>query len=241
MSGVPSGSLGIMKKQIFHLYLFVTVFVVSTSYAIESEYFQRGLGHYQKGEFELAIVTFEEAKREDSRNSLIYFYLGNSYYQLDDLDAAILNYTDGLNYSDNKGIFFYNLGNCYFLKGNFNFSTEMYTKAVVHNPTLYDSYLNAGNAQYLENNFGETIFHWETYLEKYPQTPQYEKIVRAIAYLRGELEKSEPSNIDEKTGLDIDLLNEVLSDLNQFVNRTENIMEVSEEPVDDLSIEEIER
>jgi tetratricopeptide (TPR) repeat protein len=241
MAGVRSRSHGMVKKQIIPLNIIIAIFVFSTSYAVESEYFQRGLGHYQKGEFELAIVTFEEAKREVPRYSLIYFYLGNSYYQLDDLDAAILNYTDGLNYSDNKGIFFYNLGNCYYLKGNFNFSTEMYTKAVVHNPTLYSSYLNAGNAQYLAKNFGETIFHWETYLEKYPQTPQYEKIVRAIAYLRGELEKSESSNIDEETGLDIDLLNEVLSDLNQFVNRTQNIMEVSEQPVDDLSIEEIER
>ncbi len=230
-----------MKKHISLLYFFITLFVFSTSYAVENGYYQRGLSHYQKGEFELAIVTFEEAKREDSRNSLIYFYLGNSYYQLDDLDAAILNYTDGLNYSDNKGIFFYNLGNCYFLKGNFDFSTEMYTKAVAYNPTLYDSYLNAGNAQYLANNFEETIFHWETYLEKFPQTPQYENIVRAIAYLRGELQKTESSNIDEETGLDTDLLNEVISDLNQFVNRTQNIMEVSEEPEDDLSIEEIER
>ena len=43
------------------------------------------------------------------------------------------------------------------------------------------------------------------------------------------------------TGLDQALLEEVLSDLDRLTNSTENIMELSEKPVDDLSIEDIER
>jgi tetratricopeptide (TPR) repeat protein len=162
---------------------------------------------------------------------------------LNDLDNAIITFTAGLSYAIDKGVFFYNLGNCYYLKGNYEFSTEMYDKALFHDPTLYDSYLNAGNAYYKAGNIEKTIFKWETYLEKYPETPQYKNIERAIAYLREELypEEKVPSNVDEATGLDVDLLNEVMSDLDRLTNSTENVMELSEKPVDDLSIEEIER
>ncbi len=223
-------------------------------YASDNEYFDKGVNHYQKKEFALAAVHLEEAKKIDPGESLIYFYLGNAYYQLNDLDNAIINYTAGLNFTDEKAPFFYNLGNCYFLKENYNFSSEMYSKAVSSDPTLYDSYLNTGTAHYKTGNYAETIFQWETYLEKYPKTPQYEKIEKAIAYLREELNKtangqtsgendhdSSDPGIDEKTGLDIDLLSDVMSDLEKLINQTENVMEISEKPIDDLSIEDIER
>ena len=211
--------------------------------ASDSDYFNRGLNFYQENQFGLAVANFEEAKRIEPKNGLVYFYLGNAYYQLNDLDNAIITYTSGLSHTENKGPLFYNLGNCYYLKGNYEFSTEMYDKALFHDPLLYDSYLNAGNAYYRAGNIEKTIFKWETYLEKYPETPQYKNIELAIAYLREELGNGDASsdNGDETTGLDADLMNEVMSDLDRLTNSTENVMEMSEKPVDDLSIEDIER
>jgi tetratricopeptide (TPR) repeat protein len=231
-----------------HLYITAALFLTLTSlqsigFAAVNVAYERGLTHYQNGDFELAIASFEEAKQAEPRNSLIYFYQGNAYYQLQDLDNAIIAFTAGLGYTEDKGIFFYNLGNCYYLKGNYEFSTEMYTKALAYDPTLYDSYLNAGNAYYKAGNIEKTISRWETYLQKYPETPQYENIERAIAYLRGELNTTDGNtdHVEDNTGLDQALLEEVLSDLDRLTNSTENIMEVSEKPVDDLSIEDIER
>jgi tetratricopeptide (TPR) repeat protein len=231
--------------------LLSTVFFLcflTASYAAETEQYRRALSHYQKGEFDLSISVFEEAKKIEPRNALIYFYQGNAHYQINDLDNAIITFTAGLGYTDDKGKFFYNLGNCYYLKGNYQFSTEMYDKALAYDPSLYDSYLNAGNAYYKAGNIEKTILRWETYLEKYPETPQYKNIERAIAYLRGELqdtgETSQATGESEgsaEEGIDEDLLNEVMSDLDKLANNTENIMEVSEKPVDDLSIESIER
>jgi tetratricopeptide (TPR) repeat protein len=213
------------------------------TYASDNELLDKGLSYYQHKEFELASAHFEEAKKIDPHNPKIYFYLGNSYYQLNELDSAIVNYTQGLDYADNKGKFFYNLGNCYFLKENYKFSSEMYSQAVLNDPTIYDSYLNAGNAYYKLGEYAKTIMEWETYLEKNPKTPQYKNIEKAIAYLREDLASSNKSKegIDEKTGLDEDLLNDVLKDLNGLINKTKNVLETSEKPIDDLSSEEIER
>ncbi|MGQ9616601.1 MAG: tetratricopeptide repeat protein [Spirochaetota bacterium] len=232
-----------MKSNLFSISIFILALFVSISVYAESEFFRIGLSHYTRGEFEIAAAHFEEAKNAEPRNQLVYFYLGNSYYQLNELDKAILNYTTGLDFTQDKGKFFYNLGNCYYLKGNYSFATEMYSKAVLHTPNLFDAYLNAGNAYYRAGNYQKTIFNWETYLEKYPQTPQYENIQRAIAYLKEELIRpQEPSkNIDENTGLDIDLLTEILGDLDRFVNQTTNILETSEAPIDDLTTQDIER
>ena len=228
-----------MKRYIFAL-AFILIPILCFS---ETEFHKKGLDFYRKGQFELAAAHLEEAKNAEPGNHLIYFYLGNAYFELNDLDNAILNYTDGLDYTEEKGALFYNLGNCYYLKGNFDFSTEMFGKAVLNDPSLYDAYLNAGTAHFKKGNYRGTIVQWETYLESYPETPQYEKIQRALAFLREELSKPEPieRNIDEKTGLDLELLNEVMGDLDKMVNNTENIMEKSEKPVDDLTIEEIER
>jgi tetratricopeptide (TPR) repeat protein len=191
----------------------------------------------------LAAAHFEEAKRLEPKYHLTYFYLGNIYYQLEELDNAILNYTAGLNYTDGKGPFFYNLGNCYYLKKNYAFSADMYSKAVLYNPTLFNAHLNSGNAFYKIGDYANTIEQWEAYLIKYPETPQYDKIEKAIAYLRGELSKpsAEELGIDEKTGLDVDLLGDVMTDLEELINKTENIMETSEKPIDDLTSEDIER
>ncbi len=209
----------------------------------ETEFYKKGMEFYRKSQFELAAAHLEEAKNAEPGNHLLYFYLANAYFEMDDIDNAILNYTDGLNYTDEKGLLFYNLGNCYYLKGNYDFSSEMYGRAVLNDPALHDAYLNAGMAHFQSGNYRGTIIQWETYLEAYPETPQNEKIQRALAYLREELAKPEPieRNIDEKTGLDLDLLNEVIGDLGSMVNNTANIMEQSEKAVDDLTIEGIER
>jgi tetratricopeptide (TPR) repeat protein len=270
-----------MDKRITFIFVFMWLFVYCFGiYATENEYFKKGLSLYQKNEFDMAVVHFEEAKKIEPQDSQIYFYLGNSYYQLDNIDSAISNFTAGLNFSKDKGPFFYNLGNCYYLKGNYNFSSEMYSKAIENDPTLYDAYLNTGNAHFRAGYYEGTITQWETYLEKHPQTVQYEKIERAIAYLKEQLQNASQDggsslndgqagdqtsaqdshtssgsqsdqtdsqgdglddNINGATGLDMDLLNDVLSDLEEIANQTENVMEISEKPIDDLTSEEIER
>jgi len=232
-----------MKKILYHLIIIIVFFTSAFDiFASENEYFKKGLEHYTKGEYQLSAASFEEAKNIDAMDPQVYFYLGNSYYQLNELDKAILNFTAGLNFTDNKGIYFYNLANCYYLKGNYDFAAQMYKKAVHYDENLFDSYLNAGNAYYREGNYSDTIIQWQTYLEKHPQTPQYKNIQKAIAYLKGEIQQPESDkNADEKTGIDSDLLKDLLSDLDKLVNSTENILETSEKPVDDLSVEDIER
>ncbi len=230
-----------MKKFVIFCSLLVFPFIIYFGiYAYDNEFFKRGLKYYQNNEYKLAVVNFEESKKLDPDESLNYFYLGNCFYQLNDLDNAILNYTAGLNFTDKKGIFFYNLGNCYFLKGNYSFSTEMYSKAIINDPALLDSYLNSGNAYYKMKDYAQTIIQWETYLEKYPENPQYENIEKAIAYLREELQNP-PSQESETKESDEDLLGDVLSDLEELISRTENVMELSEAPIDDLTSEDIER
>jgi tetratricopeptide (TPR) repeat protein len=221
--------------------LFFTAWLILTAgaYAAETDYFAKGLSYYQNGDFQLAAALFEEAKRAQPRNPNVFFYLGNVYYQLKELDKSIVSFTSGLDLTDKKGPFFYNLGNCYFLKGNYDFAAEMYAKAAASDPTLYDSHLNAGNAYYKKGDFANTITQWETYLAKYPQTPQYTNIEKAIAYLKEEVARQSAGAA--AASAQSDLLDEVMSDLDSLLNRTENVMEVSEKPIDDLTKEDIER
>ncbi|MBN2324096.1 MAG: tetratricopeptide repeat protein [Spirochaetes bacterium] len=223
--------------------LFCSLFIFVGTYAAESEFLRKGISYYQSEEYELAAAHLEEAKKAEPRNPKVYFILGNSYFQLDELDSAIVNYTAGLDYAKNKGPFFLNLGNCYYLKNNYQFATDMYAQAVLNDPALFDAYLNAGNAYLQSKEYQKTIIQWETFLEKDPKTPQYDKIEKAIAYLREEVKRQEAAKLgkDSKTGLDTGLLDDVLKDLEGLINRTQNVLETSEKPVDDLTREELER
>jgi tetratricopeptide (TPR) repeat protein len=227
----------------FFLVLFAPLFIYVGTYAAENEFLRKGISYYQTEEYELAAAHLEEAKKAEPRNPKVYFILGNSYLQMDELDSAIVNYTAGLDYAENKGPFFLNLGNCYYFKKNYQFATDMYAQAALNDPSLFDAYLNAGNAYLQSKEYAKTIIQWETFLEKDPKTPQYGKIEKAIAYLREEIQRQEAAKQgkDSKTGLDSGLLDDVLKDLEGLINRTENVLETSEKPVDDLTREGIER
>ena len=68
-----------MKKGYIFSSAFVLLFInFLRIYALENEYFEKGLNHYQKNEFGMAAAHFEEAKKIAPQDSLIYFYLGNA-------------------------------------------------------------------------------------------------------------------------------------------------------------------
>jgi tetratricopeptide (TPR) repeat protein len=228
----------IMRKLLCCIFIIIFSVIYFDTFGAESEPFRQGLSLYAKGEFEMAALRLEEAKNIESRNPRTYFYLGNVYFQLNQLDQAIINYSAGLSFAENKGDFFYNLGNCYYEKENYLFATDMYSKAVEHNGELVDAHLHAGMAFYQAGDYPNTISQWETYLNKYPHSPQYDEVERAIALLKGKATETSP---ESGVGPDQELMDEVLSDLDSLVDSTENIMEGSEQAVDDLSIEGIER
>ena len=90
-----------MKRYLIpFLVSFFTFNIFFGIYALDNEFFQKGLSYYQTSEYQLAIAHFKEAKTLEPNNPLNYFYLGNSYFQLNDLDNAILNYTTGLNFTE---------------------------------------------------------------------------------------------------------------------------------------------
>lgn len=229
-----------MKAPLGFFLSIAVFFIFFDSFGADMEPFQRGLRHYADGDFEVAASYLEEAKHRQSRNDRVYFYLGNVYFQLDRLDDAIINYTTGLNFAERKGRFFYNLGNCYYLKKNYSFAADMYSKALEHDPGLVQSHLNAGNAFYRMGEYEDTVSQWETYLAKDPQTPQYAEIKKAIAYLKDRLASGPGTEVDAAAA-DQELMNEVMRDLDQLVESTRSIMETSEKPVDDLTVEGIER
>jgi tetratricopeptide (TPR) repeat protein len=225
-----------MKAYIPALIIILSLLPFFDTIAAENDYFRKAMQHYSRKEFELAAASFEEAKNIEPRNGDIYFYLGNSYWELGELDDAILSYTAGLSFTDQKGRFFYNLGNCYYVKGNYSFAADMYAKAVERDPGIVGAYRDAGMAYYKLGRYEDTINQWETYLNVYPETDQYAEIEKAIAILRRKTTGKGTETEDNNA-----LLDEVLGDLDSLVGKTENIMEGSEKPVDDLTVEGIER
>lgn len=57
---------------------------------------QQASNHYRNGEFDKAIVIYEQLRQDNYEGSSLYYNLANSYYRIGKLGYAILNYERAL-------------------------------------------------------------------------------------------------------------------------------------------------
>ena len=87
---------------IFSSALAVSTFALPPSPAFADEVkvspiLEKGIGQYKHENFEEALVTLREARREDPASTLAAYYLGLVYKQMQDFNNAITNLNDAVN------------------------------------------------------------------------------------------------------------------------------------------------
>lgn len=134
---------------------------------------ERARAHYDKGEFKLAIRTYEnilETSQKDSTKIDVLNELGNSYYSMGENEQAISYYEKALDIDPGYHLAWENLGFVYYNLKEYEKSIENYEKALELNQDYAPSALNElGNNYYSQERYEQAIIYYKRAVEADPR------------------------------------------------------------------------
>jgi len=189
-----------VKKSIF-LALIIGLFIVQMGFSdVTPSSYEQGIKLYREGKYEVALVFFEKAFKENPLNSKLYFYLGNIYNHKKDFDKSIEAYKRGLDLAskEDRRSFLYNLARSYQASNRFKEALIVYNKLEKETDRYPEIYLYQGMVHFNLRNKADVIKSWETYLVKAPENSQYNSVRKAIDYLKDKNFKWPERPVDNK-------------------------------------------
>ena len=80
----------------------ISILLLSTNLFANESLFKKANNEYEKGNYEIAIQTYEQLINLDKISSELYYNLGNSYYKIENLAEAIWCYEKSLKIKNDK-------------------------------------------------------------------------------------------------------------------------------------------
>ena len=154
---------------------------------VVTAYHDKGYAYYREGEYEQAIVNYNEALQFDPENAKIYIDRGNAYLKkcdidLDladsseviraknDIDMAIVDYNEAIGCSPEEVIAYFNRGRAYIKKSDIELAAAAYSEivttdelneAIRRNPKNATVYFRRGYIYFKQGNVNQAIEDYE--------------------------------------------------------------------------------
>ncbi|MDD5595183.1 MAG: tetratricopeptide repeat protein [Candidatus Omnitrophica bacterium] len=145
---------------IFSVIIIVAI-LVAVSYKSAKEksldYFNKGLTHFDKNNYDQAISYFSKAINLNPNNPESYYNRGLIYSLKNDFDQAIYNYNEAIKLNSQWKEPYINRGIAYYYKNSFDAAISDLTEAIKLNPEDQKAYYNRGLAYCKKNNFSQAI------------------------------------------------------------------------------------
>ena len=145
-----------------------------------ADYFNSGVSHHGKGQYDEAIRDFSEAIRLNPNVEVYYWNRGDSYCQKGWYDEAIRDCTEGIRLSPNDTAAYNYRGISYYRKGWYNEAIQDFNEAVRLNPTNAAAYNYRGNAYYKKGQHDEAIRDVEMALSIDPNNKDAKTLLKEI-------------------------------------------------------------
>lgn len=110
------------------------------------EFYNSGVKHAEKGEFDKAIEQFNKAIELNPNSAGLYNNRGVSYFRKQNFDQAIRDYNKAIELNPNHFLAYYLRGLVYQIKGNYTQAIKDFTKAIELQPSYTSIYSNRSNA-----------------------------------------------------------------------------------------------
>ncbi|MGF1497440.1 MAG: tetratricopeptide repeat protein [Elainellaceae cyanobacterium] len=112
------------------------------AFPTSTAHLQRGIAHYQAGEWRAAQQDLSEALEFNPKLGLAYFYRGNIRYDLGDRQTALSDYTEAVQHDPSLTRAYVNRGSVRAELGDEQGAVADYTTALQKDPNLVGAYLN---------------------------------------------------------------------------------------------------
>ena len=120
-------------------------------------FYNKGIIHYEKSEYDLAIDLFKQAIEKNSSNPQFYYNLGLVYVKTEEYDLAINNFKEAISLNPKDADTLQNLGIALSKKSQFEDAIQAYKKAIEIKPNDYEIYDNMGISYFSMNLYKDSI------------------------------------------------------------------------------------
>jgi len=120
-------------------------------------FYNKGIIHYENGEYTLAIDLFKQAIEKNSSNPQFYYNLGLAYVKTEEYDLAINNFKEAISLNPKDADALQNLGIAYYTKSQFEDAIQSYKKAIEIKPHDYQIHDNMGISYFSMNMYKDSI------------------------------------------------------------------------------------
>ena len=125
---------------------------LTTGCATVSSPLERGLAHYQDGNYSFAAAEFNDAVRQDPRSVDAYVNRAVARARLGQLNAAIDDYNRAIQLDSDDPVIYFNRGNALVAAGQYGPAIEDFTRAGEPSQTFGRAWFNRGsNLVYLQD------------------------------------------------------------------------------------------
>jgi len=133
--------------------------------------FEKGIRHYNTGQFDQAIAQFVAILEKDPSNLNARSNLGAAYFNTGKLNAALHEFEVANSQAPDDAEILYNLGAARLALGNINQALEAFEKAVEIAPTLPDVHIGLGTAYIMRGEQEAGVRELQRALELAPNAP----------------------------------------------------------------------
>jgi hypothetical protein len=133
---------------------------LTTGCATASSPLERGLAHYQDGNYSFAAAEFNEAVRQDPRSVDAYVNRAVARARLGQLNAAIDDYNRAIQLDSDDPVIYFNRGNALVAAGQYGPAIEDFTRAGELSPTFGRAWFNRGSARSLAGQPEAAMKDW---------------------------------------------------------------------------------
>jgi tetratricopeptide (TPR) repeat protein len=122
--------------------------------------FERGMAHYDNGQYFFAADEFSEAIRQDPSSAAAHVNRGITRVRLGQINAAIEDYNRAIQLQPGDPAIYFNRGNALVAGGQYGQAIEDFTRAVELSPMFAKAWFNRGTARSLSGQSEPAMRDW---------------------------------------------------------------------------------
>lgn len=175
-----------MIKKI-NVFLFIILF-----FGIEKVCFAQSLGEkfFKENNPKDAVQVLENEILNGQISANTYNFLGLGYYQIGEYEKSVDAFERGIKEQPaNAKILYFNQGNSYYALKQFEKAAECFSISYKSDLSFVDALLNRANSYLMDDKLVLAKNDYVDYLEKFPETPQKNKIELLINAITDEIER----------------------------------------------------